>query len=442
MNIRLRRQKTILTLCLLLLACGLPAGAQSELAVIAPDNVAALEAAYILPGCQQFSPDSHFIADISYIYDFTSGVLHYSRTVDPRGEGPTESFRFSPDGQWFAAKNNGLFAVATNERVFAFQTGSFAFSPDSRYFAVAQDGVYEAATGERLFAIGSDAHGYVGTEFAFSPNSRYVIVEGDGLYDIPRLWRNFEVTGSGSFSPDGKWLWIRGGVLLETLTWGQQYTTGSGGFLASFSPDSTLMAVPNDGVYVTESGEYLFAFGPNPASFSPDGSLMAVRFVGVYAVDTWEEQLRFSTAESWLSPTFSPDGQLLIVPGDGIYDTDSWERLLDFVAQWGAEPEGLFFSPDGRWLAAYDGRTCTVYGLPDAARPTQTFGVVRPSGKTNIRQRPSANSGVVANTDTPLPVIATNADRSWYQVMVSGQMGWVAASVVRVVYLPDSLPVE
>ncbi len=441
MHTPLRRQKTILTLCLLLLVWGLPAKAQSEPAVIVPDNIAALEAAYILPGCQQFSPDSHFVADFIYIYDLTDGSLHYSRTVNPGGESPTGAFQFSPDGQWFAAKHDGLFAAATNERVFTFQSGSFAFSPDSRYLAVAQDGVYETATGDRLFTIGNDP-AFLGTDFAFSPNSRYVAVEGDGLYDIPRLWRNFEIAGSGIFSPDGKWLWIRGGVLLETLTWGQQYTTGSGGFLASFSPDSALMAVPNDGVYVTESGEFLFAFGPNPASFSPDGSLMAVRFVGVYTVDTWEQRLRFSTAESRLSPTFSPDGRLLIVPGDGIYDTQSWERLLDFVTQWGAEPEGLFFSPDGRWLAAHDGRTCTVYGLPDAARPTQNFGVVRPSGKTNIRQRPSASSGVVANTDTPLPVIATNADGSWYKVVVSGQEGWVAASVVRVVYLPDSLPVE
>lgn len=417
--------------------------AQQARPIITPENITQLEPAYFLPDCFHFSPDSQYIAGYTRIYDLSRGIIHFSRSITSRGEVPWEPFRFSPDSQFFVAYDDGVYTTATVEQHFTIAHDSFAFSPDSQLIAVAEEGVYDVLSGEKLFVIGSDP-AYLGTELAFSPDSRLLVVEGDAVYDVANRWRLFEINGNGVFSPDGNWLFMRGGVLFDTRTWERPYATGSGGFDPSFSLNNRWLAVPNDGVYEIASGERHFTFGPNPAVFSPDGLLMAVRHVGVYSVGDWQAMLTFVSPEQGEGyiPFFSLDGRLLAVPDDGIYDTQTWEQVLDFAVFFGEIPNDVILSPDATQLAVRNNTSCTIYNLLGDANVQQQFGVASLAGTTNIRQRPSSSSAVIASTELPLAVLAQNADASWYKVDYSEQIGWVAASVVEIVFLPESLPTE
>lgn len=432
----------MLFLSVLVFVAVLSFSAQPTPEVITPDNLNQLQPAYYLPGCD-FSPNGRFVWDHSRIYDLESGSIVFSSAVNPEGTPPTAPFVFSPDGRFFAANADGVYDTASSENLFSIDSGSTAFSPDSQLAAVADDGVYDLQSGERLFGIGSDARGFLGTDIAFSPDGRLLVVEGDAVYDVRQGQRLFEIGGSGVFSPDSNWLYIRGGELFDTRTWDSRFIGADSGHSAVFSQNSQLIAVSGVGVLDVVTGVNQFPFGPNPAVFSPDDALLAVRLVGVYRVGEWDEVLSLTQPElrRGHSPFFSPDGDMFFAPADGVYETTNWERLLDYAAYFGEMPPFAALSPDGTRLALYDDTFCTIYSPADDTLQ-QRFGVVIPLGAINVRQRPSTSGAVLSSTAMTLAVTGQNADASWFRVDYAGQAGWVSASAVEIVFLPDDLPVE
>ena len=72
----------------------------------------------------------------------------------------------------------------------------------------------------------------------------------------------------------------------------------------------------------------------------------------------------------------------------------------------------------------------------------QRFGMVIPQGAINVRLLPSTSGAVLGSTGMTLAVIGQNANASGFRVDYAGRAGWVSASAVEVVFLPDNLPVE
>jgi hypothetical protein len=107
-----------------------------------------------------------------------------------------------------------------------------------------------------------------------------------------------------------------------------------------------------DGFYITHYNDFL-------PTFSPDGSVLAASNVGVY--DVASAQLRFSlpnVENAHAYPVFSPSGALLAVDGDGVYDVASGQKRFSFSTS--NKIPG--FSVNGLLLAAANGLYDTASG--------------------------------------------------------------------------------
>jgi WD40 repeat protein len=102
-------------------------------------------------------------------------------------------------------------------------------------------------------------------------------------------------------------------------------------------------------------------------AFSPDGKMLAtsstsVRRAEQYAVKVWDSSTLKEVAAlegqkgGVTALTFSPDGESLYAADKGgniiLWDVDTWEVEEKFPTARGRVPRTLFFSSDGRWLAA------------------------------------------------------------------------------------------
>ena len=298
----------------------------------------------------------------------------------------------SPDGALLAVPNTGLYDVRdwTLKLPLSVNT-KVEFSPDSRLFAVSGDGVFSAETGKRRFRIS-------GSVPVFSPDGRWLAVERDGLYAIESGERSIEF-GSAPFaaprfSPDSHWL-AAGGAVYD-LTSGEKRFDMTIRNAATFSPDSRRV-VGADGVYELESGQRLFELNGAAASWSSDSSLVA-----------------------------SVDGQVV--------DAATGSPLMAAIGQ-------PTFSPGGAWLSVDYMPYCLIYGLSSATYPYRS-GLVDPNSGVNIRRRPTLLSDVLHSTGDFLAVSARTPDNRWFKVFYREFTGWVSADAVRVVEMPDAVPVE
>lgn len=133
--------------------------------------------------------------------------------------------------------------------------------------------------------------------------------------------------------------------LLEALEQGKFRVVGqkTGYCSGSLSPDETVFAVADDGVYRVSDGQKLFNFSIYHYGipiFSPDGVVVAIHDDGVYRVSDGKKLFSISRYQL----TFSPDGALLVIIRDGVYQVSDGQKLFDI----GGYPK---FSPDGSLLA-------------------------------------------------------------------------------------------
>ncbi len=97
-----------------------------------------------------FSHDSRFAALISNeagdaVYDLTTGRQMFSA---PRDKAFGTNAYFTPDGKYLTVENDGIYRVATGEKIV--QTGALSFTANSAMAATAY-GIFDLAAGKRLF---------------------------------------------------------------------------------------------------------------------------------------------------------------------------------------------------------------------------------------------------------------------------------------------------
>lgn len=420
-------------LVFVLMLSAMPVSAQPAAgrAPITPDNVADLTLGYALPTCQ-FNPDWTLVSDGRGVFDVQTGKRRFVTFYSEDGGW------FSPDGKWLqvgglasAEPGGTVYDVASGEISFD-RTG--VFSPDGRLFAVGSDAVYEAGTWKRLYAYG------IGPT-VFSPDGRWLT--GDWLLDAAAGWQHFSITGSlPVFSPDSALVALFDGVHDVPSGVLRFETHGTGG--VSFSPDGTLLAVDNDGVYDVTTGERRFAIRYSGV-FSPDGKLLATAGDGVYDTATGERRFALQGDFAANSAMFSPDGTLLVAEDDGVYDVSTGERRFVPVTGY---PQ---FSPDGTLLAvSYQsfglvptGDTsggCFIYGA--AENPWPVLGLIKPNSASGVNIRRGPDRAVIESAKSKLIVFAQTADGGWYKVESGDGYGWVSAHAVQPVFIPERLPVE
>ncbi|MEL6524888.1 MAG: hypothetical protein AAFQ07_04170, partial [Chloroflexota bacterium] len=264
----------------------------------------------------------------------------------------------------------------------------------------------------------------------------------------------------------------------------------SSDLLATFSPDSTYLAVVGEGVYTLPTGEHVFdSPDSSNVNFSPDGTLVAFSSDGVYEVGTWEQVLALTdewggkpyfsddntylhlyqtgvynvvTGERLEIPSYSrlsPNGDLMIDFDDGIYDLATQEEVYTFefdeFSIMGPAPRffntqqtvmarSLVYSSDDKFYFF-----CLIYGVEG------TDWAYR-SGMVN------AENKIVAYVDTPngeelntldgiLIVLAQTEDSRWYRVAFVGAGSydgeilpplWISAEDVTPISMPEGIPIE
>lgn len=134
----------------------------------------------------------------------------------------------------------------------------------------------------------------------------------------------------------------------------------------------------------------------------------------------------FNYQPSPLIDTFNQEavGQTLTadveVPADGTYHIQvDYQEITD-----NAYAEVSFISISGGQVGVTD-----VPALP----PTDVNAVVT-AGRLNVRDEPSVQTGqvlTVVNRNDSFPVIARNADTTWYLIRVGSIQGWVSAQFVN-----------
>jgi WD40 repeat protein len=363
--------------------------------------------------CLAFSPHGRALASASAdgtlrIWDWGAG--RQTRLL-ARYQNMVRCLAFSPDGKLLASGGGNLplrlWEVATGKEVRVLGKNRWgtevAFSPDGKLLAAAGDvdvRLWEAASGKLLRRW--QAHTFETLTVAFARDGK-TLATGGSLCSALRFWdvaTGKELHASGGhrgpvdklvFSADGKFLlsggydrtvrrWDVGGGKEQVLfSW---HAAGPAGGLA-FSPDGTLAATADPEtreVYLwTLTGSRGRHFlgkqpgrkGANPAplAFSGDGKLLAWvgpgRAVCVWDTAAGKERSPLHGAEGEiLSLTFSPDGTTLAAtttnpkaqagqPPRGVirlWDLPSGKQLqsIDTDEEW----ERVFFSPDGKWLAA------------------------------------------------------------------------------------------
>jgi hypothetical protein len=207
---------------------------------------------------------------------------------------------------------------------------------------------------------------------------------------------------------------------------------------AKFSPDATVLLVGGDGVYDVATGQLRFTLLEQTAGvFNPDGTLL-VSGSNVYEVATGA--VRFKVKQDFAR--FSPDGALLVVSGDAIYDVVTGTRLFN-IQEYFLNP----FSPDQGLLAVTSaalGTPCAILGPADYKWPYRA-GIVTVNGDIVIRGEPSMSAKPLGkgHFEGEVIVFARTSDSQWYKLLdKKGTVVWLSAKDVKVISMPDGVPVE
>jgi hypothetical protein len=395
---------------------------------------------------------------------------------------------FSADAR-FIATTQGVFEVATGERLFALDTPArTVFDSTGAYLAVPGDGVYSVPSGEHILSFSNPQAAFA----AFSPASTVVAVDNDGVYDLATGERRFRITrGNPLFVQLDTQQYIATDFFLYELATGTEHPRVG---TLPFRPDLPRFQIDDEvyGIMPDGSGFTI------PALLSPDGAAIAVRFDGVYDAQTGEKwftlpdvattqqfyDLRFSVDSRYLrlgddtiyalpngeigklvnmddffpadtGISFSPDARLQIRRNEGVADVARDELLFKIAAD--EIVPSVFFSADGSLIAvvhpAISPSACVLWAWDDHPYVAQT-GTLIARYETDVRLTPDEGGRRLAYTLRlgEYRVVARNPDSSAYKVagvgLVRGSSteenivaGWVSAKFVLDVVVPDALPV-
>jgi|GEM_PF-6192278 len=224
------------------------------------------------------------------IYELSTGEL-ILLPDDLSNPALLESGVFSPDDSLFFTGGEGLeeylvYHVPSFELAYemSFDAGhsgrlSIAFSPDSQYFAEQDEGVYLAETGELLFEIAGNP--------VFSPDST-VVGTGDGLYRLPdgeQIMAFEDGVLIQDFTLDSRLVAISPGGVFDLVTGEQNLDTGEDISEMFFSADDSLIyrraSVESAFVHNTATGAIMLPL--------PSGNIMLSkdeRFIGLTIEDS------------------------------------------------------------------------------------------------------------------------------------------------------------
>jgi WD40 repeat protein/serine/threonine protein kinase len=326
-----------------------------------------------------FSPDGKMLAaagadHVIYLWDLSTGAS----SVLTGNTAPIFQMRFSPDQRFFiTAGADALLRIwDVKDHVIAGEPrqilrghletiSDFIFSPDGKTLASAShDNTVRLwdLTGEEPSRALPPHEGNV-SYIAFSPDGKTLFdAAGDGVraWDLQAQTKSLLV-GADSFfsfirvSPDGRFAAVgntqRGDVSLWSL----------GG------KRERVVSLPQDVAFL--------------ASFSPDGSMIAIpqrssRDVHIYRSDT-KELIALSNASSINEVRFSPAGDRLAIAGsDGalhIWRTSSLKESPQLLSGHQGEIRALQYSPDGSLLASGgDDGVIRLWGLDGESRVLTT----------------------------------------------------------------------
>ena len=102
----------------------------------------------------------------------------------------------------------------------------------------------------------------------------------------------------------------------------------------NFSPDGTLIALDEDGMYTLSNSEKLFDISGSTGTwskFSADGAYYVASRDGIYQIA--DGQKLFDIKGVGLSVSFSPDGNYVAIEDDGFYRLSDQQKLFDIKGQ-------------------------------------------------------------------------------------------------------------
>lgn len=429
-----------------------------------------IQIGYVLLGqCSDVSADGVMVAVRGLgVYDLASGIERFP-FVDNRNLHAT----FSPDGRYVQVQQHGIYRVETGELVHEIERFGI-FSDNGRYIAVFRDFdelgyLYDLDEQRQVFEF---SH-YGGRQLAdFSPDGRYLAIQGDAVYDLTTEEPHFMLeknSGLFGYSPDGEYL-SAGGKLYNLETGAATIDRLAVGW--DFHPSEPLV-IANNGVY-TFSGQHVLQTS-STGFFSPDGRYVAFHNDGVYEVGTWNRLFdiqgsviefnaqgslllvdRYPEATGWYDLATSEYRELAFSPQfshDGVLITDrfctSCPALDPLTGALHYQDSGYgIFTNDRRYMVSndyfkiglYEHTYCRVYSAASSEWSNRTGQII--AQDVNVHEAPRTTSWTVTSGSGQWLVAARNPEADWYLVRTdAGIYGWVSASLVRVVNLPDELPI-
>lgn len=213
-------------------------------------DVATGEKLYSIAGRARFSPTlDYLLVDGTGVLELATGDVVLPSDTD------MGNAIFSQDDAYIFLVNGSVFEISTGIKLFTTQLGEFsvshaAFSPNSEFVAVENVGVYTVPDGELVF----ETDGWTPN---FSDSGRLLGITSDGIYEVGTWEKLMDIQGD-PFEPifskdesvvliiyDGFYNLQTGAHLEQPVIW------------PYFSPDEMLIANVDDGVYATATFEKL-----------------------------------------------------------------------------------------------------------------------------------------------------------------------------------------
>lgn len=282
-----------------------------------------------------FSPNGDYASVQEGIFRLSDGSQLFEggcTIFSPNGE---FVYRY-PDGVY--RLNDGVQIIATeDDNEFPCQSEA-VFSPDSQYFLLSNEGVYEVASGQKLYAI--NYHWVYGHLSYFTDNNQYLIVP-----------RNI-------YEPVGENM----SYISEQQQW-NVYNTLDGTLLFEFdnreyslNPSQDIINIDNT-LYRMSDQRVLFSVEDYWVNtFSPQGSYISAGNDGIYRVADGVFILSLDGINGW-GTVYSPDEQYVTIGSRGVFDLNTQEHLFDIDDYMTA------FTPDGQYL--FNSITPVIYRMRD-----------------------------------------------------------------------------